>query len=78
MKGVRVKCYQCGNWVLEKHIHKELFKMGDIKEVDLCTSCWLIIKRADESLESKEMEVGVINETEGTGSRDTQIPDAGV
>jgi hypothetical protein len=67
MTDIRVKCYQCGNWVLPRHIHKESFKMGaEPREVDICTSCWLIIKRVDESLESKELEVRVIHETENT------------
>jgi hypothetical protein len=63
----RHKCYQCGNWVLEKHIHKERLQLIDSEsatDIELCTMCWLIMKRNDEVLEDKETEVEVQNETE--------------
>ncbi len=61
----RLKCYQCGNWVLEKHIHKETLQLGErASEIDLCTQCWLIMKRNDELLDDKETEVEIANETE--------------
>jgi hypothetical protein len=69
----RVRCYQCNNWVLEEHIHKEQFKMGNTPlEVNLCSSCWLIMKRVDESLEAKKLEVEVLRATEDNRTRNSQ------
>ncbi len=74
MTEPRAQCFQCRSWVLKKHIHKEIFVMGVEREVELCTACWLIMKRADESLESKELEVEVYNETQSADSADPQEP----